>query len=155
MKTQPNCRAFSTLFEMLSADIRMPHSLLKHIGLLLYCNLFIQLEPINRKVFISASVFPPLLSPVHCFHFPGGNHVLVLFNPYFHAKSMCWRFNRFLRSVGLSLDPAMRSMLSANLRDFSHPPTAIVSTKSSLRHRLDLLQDKFEKANRASKRQYL
>ena len=32
----------------------------------------------------------PILSPVQCFPFPGGNHVLALFNPYFHAKSMCW-----------------------------------------------------------------
>ena len=50
------------------------------------------------------------------------------------------------RSASLSLAPAMRSMLSANDRNVSRPPTAIVSMTFSVMHRLNLLQEKFEKA---------
>ena len=60
---------------------------------------------------------------IQCFSSHCGNHVLVRFNPYLHATSMCWWFNHFVRYVGLSFDPAMRSMLADNRRE--PPPTAI------------------------------
>ena len=49
------------------------------------------------------------------------------------------------KNLSLSLDPAMRSMLSANLRDYPRPPTAMVSTKSSSMQRLGLAPRKCRK----------
>ena len=55
----------------------------KHLLNSICCSSFVQLESKYWKLFISYNVFPPLLSPVQCFHFLGGN--IVRFNPYFHA----------------------------------------------------------------------
>ena len=58
----------------------------------------------------------------------------MLFHPHFNATYIV------NRPVSLSLDSAMRSMLSANRRNV-FPPSIMFSSK----HRLILLQENFEK----------
>ena len=74
-------------------------------------------------------IHPNLMCSV--FPFLGNNHVHARFNPYFHANYRCWLVSRLVRYVRLSLDPAIISMVSANLKNLSHPPTAIVPMKPS------------------------
>ena len=70
------------------------------------CNPFIQLEAnILKDVHLTQRLSSPLGPTV--FSFSGGNNVLV---------RPCKMY--VLRYVSLSLDPTMRSMLLANLREF-------------------------------------
>ena len=92
----------------------------------LCCNRFILLELIMLKVahlIQHLPIHPYLMCSV--FPFLGGTHVHARFNPYFPANYRCWLVSRLVIYVHLSLDPAMRSMLSP------HPPTAMVPMKPS------------------------
>ena len=63
---------------------------------------------------VSSSNFPshPLVSPVQCFPFPGGNHMSFLFSILTSMQHICvGKSIRLVRYVSLSLDPAVRSML--------------------------------------------
>ena len=83
--------------------------------------------------FVSSSInftSHPLLSPVQCFPFPGGNHMSFLFSIIISMRHLCvGKSIRLVRYVSLSLDPAMRSMLPAIW--CPRPPTVIVPMKPS------------------------
>ena len=96
---------------------------------------------------MSSNVFPPLLSPVQCFHFIGvcscSFQSLLSCNIYVSVSQSA---RKICRPLMLYFDSAMRSMYLLIIGMFSNPPTAIVSLKLSLMHRLNLLQENFEKA---------